>query len=276
MAKIERDKTQVKLRAPIGIKLSIDEALKEPQIKGRLPGNVTSLKGVFFGPPKSGKTTVACSGTNILLIQFDPDGDATETLIGREDITVVVPETMVELDELIKALYTTDAGRFDWVVVDSITFLFQLAGGKEVLKSYIENKDMRRAYGRAGAQVGQIIHDLVNLKDTNVIFTAHLEKVGDEESTSLETELGESEVKLAVTPMVWKILGPAVSFIGRTRKHTEWEKDDKGVRNKVTKYSVSFNDGERSPAGSRLPMQAEYEVNGPMLRDLANKLLGGN
>ena len=275
MAKIERDKTQVKRRegSPPAPKPTTTEA---PSIEGRLPGKVTSLKGVFFGPPKSGKTTVACSGANVLLIQFDPDGDSTETLIGRTDITVVVPESMVEVNQIIHSLYTTDAGRFDWVVIDSITFLFQLAGGKEVLASYIENKDMRRAYGRAGAMVGQVIHDLVNLKDTNVIFTAHLEKVGDEESTSLETELGESEVKLAVTPMVWKILGPAVSFIGRTHKSTGWEKSEGGVRNKVTSYEVSFNDGERSPAGSRLPMKGEYLVTGPMLQDLATELLGGN
>lgn len=267
-------------RAGVKLRDSRTADFKKPipveKIQGRLPGKVTSLKGVFFGPPKSGKTTVACSGTNVLLIQFDPDGDATETLIGRTDITVVEPASMDEVNQLIRSLHTEDAGRFNWVVIDSLTFLFQLAGGKEVLKSYIENKDMRRAYGKGGAQVGQVIHDLVGLKDTNVIFTAHLQKVDDEESTSLETELGESEVKLAVTPMVWKILGPAVSFIGRTRKHTEWEKNEKGVRNKVTKFSVSFNDGERSPAGSRLPMQAEYEIQGPMLQDLADELLGGN
>ena len=274
MAKINRDKTKVKLRSGTPPAAPADKA--PPSIVGRLPGKVTSLKGVFFGPPKSGKTTVACSGTNVLLIQFDPDGDSTQTLTGRKDITVVTPGSMVEVNELIHALHTTDSGRFDWVVVDSITFLFQLAGGKEVLDSYINNKDMRRAYGKAGAVVGQVIHDLVQLKDTNVIFTAHLSKVDDEESTSLETDLGESEVKLAVTPMVWKILGPAVSFIGRTYKHTAWDKDEKGVRNKVTRFEVSFNDGERSPAGSRLPMKGEYAITGPMLQDLATELLGGN
>lgn len=269
MAKIER--AGVKLREG-----NTPPPRKEPQgITGRKPGQPSSLKGVFFGPPKSGKTTAACSGRNVLLVSFDPEGDSTMTLQGREDITVVVPESMVEVDQIVRSLYTVDAGKWDWVVFDSITFLFQLAGGKDVLQSYVENKDMRRAYGKAGAIVGQVIHDLVLLKDTNVIFTAHLDKVGDDESISLDTELGESEVKLAVTPMVWKILGPAVSFIGRTHRASGWEKGEKGIRNRITTFGVSFNDGERSPAGSRLSMQAEYELTGSMLDDLATELLGG-
>ncbi|NIT79245.1 MAG: AAA family ATPase, partial [Anaerolineae bacterium] len=112
-------------------------------------------------------------------------------------------------------------GRFDWVVVDSLTFLFQLIGGKELTEVFMANKDVRRAYGRAGAAVSSIIHDLVLLRDTNVIFTAHLAKESDEEAISMDTRLGEHQVKLAVTPMVWKILGPAVSFIGRTYKKDE-------------------------------------------------------
>lgn len=244
-------------------------------IQGRQPGQVQTLKGVFFGPPKTGKTSLACSGKNVLLISFDPDGDLTETIAGREDITVVEPRSYQEIDAIIRALHTTDAGRFDWVVVDSLTFLFQLIGGKELTEVFMANKDVRRAYGRAGAAVSQIIHDLVLLRDTNVIFTAHLQKESEEETVSQDTKLGEHQVRLAVTPMVWKILGPAVSFIGRTYKRQESVKGPDGKRNKKTVYRVSFNDGDRSPAGSRLPMQGEYESTGTMLSDLASELLGG-
>jgi len=247
----------------------------KPTISGRKPGQVSSLKGVLFGPPKTGKTSLACSGSNVLLISFDPDGDATETLKGRDDITVVEPRTFKEIEEIIKALHTTDAARFDWVVLDSLTFLFQLLGGKELTEVFMANKDVRRAYGKAGAAVSSIIHDLVLLRDTNVIFTAHLSKESEEDTIDLDTRLGETQVKLAVTPMVWKILGPAVSFIGRTYKRNESVKGPDGKRNKQTVYRVSFDDGDRSPAGARLPLQAEYESTGTTLKEIAEEILGG-
>ena len=246
-----------------------------PSIVGVTPGEIKKLTGVGFGPPKTGKTTLAASGKNILLLEFDPQGDLTETLKGRKDITVVSPSSYSEVMDIITALKTTDKGRFDWVSPDSITFMFQLFGGKEIADVYINNKDIRRAYGRAGAMVSQIIHDLVVLPDTNVFFTAHLQREdGDDSSIAQDTELGEHEVRVAVTPMVWKILGPAVSFIGRTYKETVWEKTG-NKKEKKTKYMVSFNDGDRSPAGSRLTMDGVYEIELDTLDKLYKRLVEG-
>lgn len=247
-------------------------------IVGHPPGQVAAVKGVLFGPPKTGKTTLGASGEGVLHLGFDPDGDLTETLRGRTDITVVRPDSLKETQQIVKALHSTDRGRFPWVLVDSITFLFALADGGEIARTYEEGKDIRRAYGQAGAPVAQIVYDLCMLKETNVIFTAHLQKDSQDDGVPLETNLGETDVKVAVTPMVWKTLGPAVSFIGRTYKKTVWDKVD-GKRNKRTLYAVSFNDGERSPAGSRLPMEAAYEFgpNTRLLQELANELTtGGN
>lgn len=240
-------------------------------ITGRKPGTVKTYKGVFFGPPKTGKTTLACSGKNVLLLSFDPQGDMTQTITDRNDITVVEPQSYTEIDELIQALYTTDSGRFDWVVVDSITFLFQLLGGKEINKQYQENRDVRRAYGKAGASVAQIINDLVRLPKENVIFTAHLDKEYEEDPSvvTVDSSLGETEVKVAVTPMVWKILGPAVSFIGRTYKRQRLVAGSDGKRNKVTEFHVSFNDGDRSPAGARIPLEGDLLIELDTLNKLA-------
>lgn len=230
-----------------------------PSIVGRKPGAVTSLKGVFFGPPKTGKTVAATSGRNVLLVQFDPDGDSATLLQGRDDITVVEPKSHKEITDIVQAVATTDAGRFDWVVFDSTTFWFQMLGGKDIMKAYRANTDPRRAYTKPGAEVASTIYDLLQLEQ-NVIFTAHLQKEDDTDgAVAQETELGEHQVKLAVTPMIWKVLGPGVTFIGRTYKK---------VRNKEATYHVSLNDGERSPAGARIALPGHFDITSTLLHDL--------
>ena len=277
-------KTTVRRRAGTPPPKTVTPPKTTPSIVGRPPGTVKRLIGLLFGPPKTGKTTGGASGTTVesgeqtLMISFDPDGDLAETLIGRTDIVVITP-TIDEMDGIIKALYTTDAGRFKVVLLDSITFLFQAAGGKEIYKTYKDNKDVRRAYGKAGAITAQIISDLVNIPaPTSVIFTAHLKHANEDEAKKLDAGLGENEVQVAVSPMVWAVLGPAVSFIGRTYRQTTWEDEivgGKKKRNKKTAFRVSLNDGERSPAGSRLPMAADYEVTPTWLSELADTLIKG-
>lgn len=273
MAKIERSDVKRRKDAPKETAPVVDSG---PTISGDKPGRARRLVGVLFGPPKTGKTTAACSGKNVLLVSFDPDGDSTETLVGREDILVVRPRDQKALDELVKALHTTDRDRFDWIVVDSLTFLFTMIGGKDIAGAWMENKDVRRAYGKAGASVQQFVHDLLLLEDTNLILTAHLEKEREEDFVNMDQDLGESEVKVAVTPMVWRLLGPAVSFIGRTfrsSRYVDVVEDGKKKRKKEAAFAVSFNDGERSPAGSRLPMKGEYELTLDFLDQLANELI---
>lgn len=276
MSKIERAGVKKRAGTPRQTTI-IKPTTKKEGITGATPGVVTHLTGVLFGPPKTGKTTLACSGRNVLLISLDPQGESTETLVGRDDILVVRPRDQDEIDELIVNLRTIDKGRFDWIVLDSLTFLMFMLGGEDITKAFKAGTDVRRAYGKAGAAVQQIVHDLVMLEQ-NIIFTAHLEKVSteDENGVPLETMLGENEVKIAVSPMVWRILGAAVSFQGRTFKETVYDRDPKTKkRNKRTRYAVSFNDGDRSPAGSRLPMKGEYEITGSTLKELADELIQG-
>jgi KaiC/GvpD/RAD55 family RecA-like ATPase len=238
------------------------------------PGDVSFLKMLLFGPPKTGKTTQACSGDGeTLLISVDPDGDLTMTIQGRKNIHVVRPKSIEEIESIIKALRTTDKGRFQLVVLDSVTFLFWMAGGAEINKAFRENKDVRRPYGKAGAATAQIIHDLVNL-DMDVIITAHLEMEYTEDDAVTETQFGEHPVKVAVTPMVWKVLGPGVSIIGRTFKKEVYGEKVNGRRNKETKYYVSFNDGEKSPAGSRIEMAGELDGTLDMFAKLRQTLIG--
>jgi hypothetical protein len=231
------------------------------------PGDVQNLKGVLFGPPKTGKTTAACSGKNTLLVEFEPDGDLTQTLKGRDDIDVYKPQNWKDCDELLQALHTTDRGTYDFIAFDSVTWLTEVVAGRSILKTYQENTDPRRAYGKVGAAVNQIIKDAVALPN-HVIFTAQLRVESLEEGTPMNPEEGEHPVTLAVTPMVFKVLSPAVSFMGRTYKKPKLETVD-GQRNRTTGYFVSFDDSGRSPAGSRIELP-------PVVENLdLNNLLGG-
>jgi len=243
-------------------------------IQGRAPGTLGFLRGAFFGPPKTGKTVVSTSGKDVLLVQFDPEGDITSPLQGRQDITVVEPKNYKEILNIVRALATVDKDTFKDVAVDSLTFLFQLLGGKDLVDVYMAGKDVRRAYGKAGAAAAYIISEMVKL-DMNVYFTAHLKHEDGEDAVPQDTSLGEHEVRLAVTPMVWGTLGPAVSFIGRTYKRVIQEETAKGKWNNVTSYHVSFNDGERSPAGARIDLPAELEISTHTLADLDKQLHKG-
>lgn len=215
------------------------------------PGTVRSLKGVFFGPPKTGKTTAACSGKNTLLVEFEPDGDLTDSLKGRDDIDVYKPQNWQECEELLRALHTTDRETYDYVAFDSVTWMIETVAGADLLNSIRKNTDPRRIYLKIGAAVGQLIKDAVALP-SHVIFTAQLKVENTEDGVVLNPEEGKHPVSMEVTPMVFKILSPAVSFLGRTYKRPKMVKSASGQGNKVTEYSVSFDDSGRSPAGSRL------------------------
>lgn len=267
MARLDAGKVKTRADAP---SVQPPKTNLKDMIQGE-PGKAESLKGVLFGPPKTSKTTIACTGGKTLLINFDPEGYSTHTLKGRKDVDIVQPQNLQETDAILQALIAGQGDDYDWIVVDSVTFMFQKFGGRDILKTFQANKDIRRAYGHAGAAAGQIINDLAFLRGRNVLFIAHLAKEDtDDDAVAVDQSMGETEVKLAVTPMVWKILGPAVGFIGRTFKDTV---TDLETGNKETKFYVSFNDGSRSPAGSRYEMEGMYEASDTLLKDLATELL---
>ena len=222
------------------------------------PGEVTHVKGILFGPPKSGKTSAATNTSGkVLLVEMEPEGDLA--LRGKDNITVVRPDNWKDLNEIVTELHTARKEEWDTVVFDSITFMFELIGAKEILRSLQENKDARRPYQNAGAAVNQIIHDSVRLP-MNVIFITQLkaETGGDDDVTPLNPEEGDYPLTLAVTPMVYKILSPAVSFIGRTYRKQGWDRSVQPAK-KVSEFWVSFNDFGRSPAGDRLGLPEQVQ-----------------
>jgi hypothetical protein len=212
------------------------------------PGLGQHLKLVLFGPPKTLKTRTSVSGQGKkLLILCEPDGDLS--LIGRDDVDVVRPSTGQELADVILALHQGAVADYDWIILDSVTFAFEILGRTQIAKAVAANVDIRKPYGQVGAALTQIIHDLVALP-TNVVFIAQLkqDQLDEDDPDSAGPEEGKFPFTMAVTPMVYKILAPAVSIVGRTYKRMIVGPDG----NKKVQYMVSFEDYGKSPAGSRI------------------------
>jgi hypothetical protein len=238
------------------------QEIKPMSLKDRTkpPGHIDRLVGGLFGPPKSGKTTVACSGGKTLLIEFDPDGDATETIQGRTDIDVFKPANWSEVDSMTKDLLTVDRETWDFWVLDSVSFWAEILGGKELATQLKAGKDPRQVYQRIGASINQTFRDLLT-GPASVIFTAQIKADnGDDDDSDIVT-IGPDEavypVTLAVTPMVFKVLGPSASFIGRTFRRSDG-------------FYVSFNDGGRSPASNRLGLQSPQKE--PSLQEILKSI----
>lgn len=218
------------------------------------PGEISTLKGVLFGPPKTGKTTLATSGAGkTLLILTEPEGDLS--ISGRENVDVTRPESWADLADIMRYLHSGDAD-YKTVVLDSVTFTEEMLGGDQLAAALRAGKDPRRVYNQRGNSVNQVIRDLISLP-LNVIFITQLrvDKPGDD-GVPLAPEEGEYELSLAVQPMVYKVLAPAVSFLGRTYKTQGWAGEP---RRKVVEYGVSFEDFGKSPAGSRIPVAPDIK-----------------
>lgn len=236
------------------------------------PGKAAYIKGGLFGPPGTGKTTAACSGTNTLLLEFEPQGDCTTPLRGRKDVDVYKPSNWKETAAAIEDLYGADRETWDFLAVDSVTFMQQLFGGKDILKAYVDNKDVRRPYGQVGAAVNQLIHDMA-LLPMHVIFVCQMKHVeAPEDGSPRSQEHGEYAYIPDLTPMVYKTLTPVVSLFGRTYKKSEYVPVSKGSSKKKVEvvYGVSFNDSGTSPAKNRLGLPDK--VRGLDLNDLAKQL----
>ena len=249
-------RTTVKRRKPVARKPSAVPTV--PVSTGQLaaagpPEKVRHYKGVLFGPPKSGKTTAACSGTGkVLLLLTEPGGDAP--LVGRKDVDVLRPAGFADMHATIRELRAPGHG-YDRLVFDSVTFGLELIGGADLYKTLNEGRDPRRVYGKSGAAMNQLIHDAVTLR-MDVAFITQLKVEGspDDEGVPLSPEEGEYPLTMAIQPMVYKILAPAVSFIGRTFKRPLTVE---GSSKKTILYGVSFEDYGKSPAGNRLDLPDE-------------------
>ena len=166
------------------------------------PGRAQRLTGGFFGPPKSGKTTAATSGKNVLLVEFDPDGDITETLKDRKDVYVYKPETWQDVDGMVGSLLTTDRDTWAWWVLDDIGMWFEMEGGKEIHTTLKANKRVQPVYQRTGAHINQVWRDLLTVRTVNVIFTTQIKNARshEEEEEGAAVTVGPEGAEVAEFP----------------------------------------------------------------------------
>lgn len=206
------------------------------------PGEFTLLRALIYGPPKTGKTVIAGSAPNTLLLDFD---DGALTLRGQE-VDVFKPEKWAEVKEVLREL-VAGKHKYEVVALDTVTFMLELAlrdaGLYEILA---KNGDPRRAYGNAGAMVNQMLWDFRTLP-VHVLYTGHLRLVEPQEGQEpINPEEGRYPLIPEVTPMVYKSLTASVDVIGRTFKKKAVV-DGKPA----TQYLVSFEEGNRAVAGQR-------------------------
>lgn len=250
MAKIENAKVKGRTNKPA----STPVQTAPPTLNVSPPGKVAHPTVVLFGPPKTGKSTGALSGPGKkLMILTEPDGDLP--FVGRDDIDVARPQSGRELFDTVQALHAGAIEPYDRLVFDSVTFAFEVMGRQQIAKAVADNVDIRKPYGQVGAALNQIIHDVVALPVDKVFITQLRTGFSDDEDDG-GAEEGNYPFTLAVTPMVYKILAPAASALGRTYKQMFVDVDG----NKKVRYLVSFEDFGKSPAGSRADIETVEDL----------------
>jgi hypothetical protein len=172
-------------------------------------GQVRPLKALFFGPSKSGKTTLA--GTAPKPVFLDTEG-GTMSLRDTPGIDILPITSWTVLNEAVKELTLGTQHGYKSVVLDSVTLLQEVAGAEAGLLAAIVAKDQdpRSAYGAIGAMIRHKIIQLNNLP-LHVVFTAQLR-----ERDGADMEAGQYPLTPDVTPSILKTLMAAPDVIGRT------------------------------------------------------------
>lgn len=195
------------------------------------------LKGLFFGPSKSGKTTLVASAPKALLL--DTEGGAMS--VRGTDIDVLKIYDWETFEDVVKELTLGKRHGYESVALDSVTFLQEVAGRRFNLLNAITDpkQDARQAYGNIGAAIRHKIIQLINLP-MNVLFTAQLR-----ERDAVDLEAGQYPLTPDVTPAILKTLMAAPDVIGRTVI-----KQVGGLPTDV-EYRVIFGPETRSQVGHR-------------------------
>lgn len=209
--------------------------------------DVRPLKVLFFGPSKSGKTTLASTAPKALFL--DTEGGTMS--IRNSGVDVLPIDNWTTFSSAVVELMMGGHG-YESVVLDSVTLLQEIAGDDAGLLDAIENPkkmDPRQAYGKMGAKIRHKILQLNNLP-MNVIFTAQLR-----ERESEDMSAGQYPLTPDVTPAILRVLMAAPDVIARTTIARV------GATPKDVEHRVIFGPETRSQVGNR-NLDLPYEAKG--------------
>ena len=210
--------------------------------------DVRPLKALFFGPSKSGKTTLAATTPKALIL--DTEGGTMS--VSGTDADVIRITDWSTFESVVKELMLTTAHGYESVVLDSVTMLQEIAAVDAKLLEAINDPkaDPRQAYGKMGAKVRYKILQLNNLP-LNVIFTAQLRERDAEDLSA-----GQYPLTPDVQPAILRVLMAAPDVIARTTMVRV------GATTKDVERRVIFGPETRSQVGHRLPVELPYEATG--------------
>jgi len=204
--------------------------------KTHAPGAGGPLTALFFGPSKSGKTTLVGTAPHCLVL--DTEGGTMS--IRDTDVDVLRIDTWATLESVVMELMLSPTHGYQTVALDSVTLLQEVAGTEAgLLSAIIAGDDPRRAYGSIGAMIRHKILQLSALPVTT-LFTAQLR-----ERDGVDIEAGQYPLTPDVTPSILKTLMAAPDVIGRTAI-TQTGADTTDVE-----YRVYFGPETRSQVGQR-------------------------
>ena len=216
------------------------------------------LTALVFGPSKTGKTTLAASAPKTLIL--DTEGGA-KSVRGTDADVLAVPDWDT-FQNAVQELITRPHD-YETVVLDSVTYLQELAGQKADLMGHImtDSKDPRQAYGKMNAMIRHLLIMLHNAP-FHFIMTAQLrEREGE------DVEAGKYPLTPDLSPAITKVAVALPDLICRTAIVR------KGGNTKDVEYRVVFGPETRSQVGNR-DLDLPYDATGvtfPKLIDIYRK-----
>jgi hypothetical protein len=225
-------------------------------------------KILVYARPKTGKTRLAASAPDVLLVDIKDRG----TKSVRRDIDPnVYPVTQwLEIDDIY--WYLKEGNHpYKSVALDGATGMQTLCMnfvlGEAVALDATRDPDMptRQAWGKVGQLMKTQITNYVNL-DMNVIFTAltRVNRSGGEDDDDIG---GDETIGPAVSPSVAGHLEAAVDIIGYLMKRQVMVKKKGGGKKKATRKRLILEGSERYLVGDRTGVLPAH-VDAPDLTEL--------
>lgn len=146
----------------------------------RESAKLNGIKCLVYGTAGSGKTTLSSTtgGSPVII-----SAEAGLLSLRHFDIPVIEVSTIGDVQDAYRFVLESDEARgFDWVCLDSISEIAEVVLAAEKAAT----KDPRQAYGALQDQMNALIRAFRDLPGRNVLMTAKLERIKDEQSGSMQ------------------------------------------------------------------------------------------